>query len=162
MLLVFHLLPLLVISTLVLGEKAEGKAENVKPKDNTNFTLIVKDDLISLDSKEASLKEIVEEIGRRMDIEVDAHISKDEKVTQKFEKLLLVDALKKLSSNYGYIVNTEQNKKKVVKVFVLLKGKPAPDQKPSKPEVIEENVEVEKSEPKHFKFEFDPSEYLNK
>ncbi len=163
MLLNVRIIPLLVISSLLLVGNADGNTENDESKKSAYFTLTVKEDLISLDAKDASLKEIIEEIGHRMKIEVDANISKDEKVTQKFEKLPLADALKKLSSNYGYIVNTEKNEKKVVKIFVLLKGKPAPDVKPLKPETkIEDPIEEEKPEPKHFKFEFDPSEYLNK
>ena len=41
-----------------------------KPATKADFVLTVKDNLISLKAKEALLKEVLEEIGRRMKIDV--------------------------------------------------------------------------------------------
>ncbi len=53
------LISLLLIPASIVGEKAYGKTE-VKSENKADFDLTVKDDLISLNAKEASLKEIME------------------------------------------------------------------------------------------------------
>jgi hypothetical protein len=127
---------------------------------------VIKKGLISLDAKNASLKEITEEIGRKMDIEVDAQIGEEESVTEKFERLTLEDALDRLSANYAYLLDSEKKKGKIKKIVLLSKGsegkemvvsKPAP---PSQSQHGEEKAEQAEERPEPFKFEFDPSKYL--
>jgi hypothetical protein len=57
------ILSLLIIPSVLFGEEADG---------NASFDLTIQDNLISLSAQEASLKEIAEEIGRTIYIEVDA------------------------------------------------------------------------------------------
>jgi hypothetical protein len=146
---------------MILSAEAETKKEG-----SADFDLVIQDDLISLDARDASLKKIVEEIGRRMDIEVDAQIGEDEKVTEQFEKLSLEEALDRLSANYAYLLDPEKDKGKIKKIVLLSKGgegkgmvmsKPAP---PPQSRQVEEPARQAEERPEPFKFEFDPSKYL--
>ena len=88
-----------------------------------DFVLTIKDSLISLTAKDASLKEIVEEIGRRMKIEVLADISEEEeKITIGFDKLSLGDAIKRLSTSYAYVWNSEKEEGKITKIVLFARG----------------------------------------
>lgn len=149
---------LLVIPTLLFGENAFGNAER-ESEEKSSFELTVKDDLITLSANDASLKEIVEEIGEKMNIKAVANIHAEEKISVEFERLSLTKALEKLSSNYGYIMNTEKDKKKIARIFVLPKGKNTAKGKLSKPEP-EGTVKEKKTQLEPFKFEFDPSEFV--
>ena len=123
----------------------------------TAFDLVIKDDLISLSAKDASLKQIVEEIGRRMDIKVDVHIADDEKITEQFDRLPLEDALKRLSANYVYLLNSEKEKGKTARIVFLKKGIKEKGSGQSTMTARESQKDVSKK-PEPFKFEFDPSE----
>src|ERR1700757_1116825 len=86
--------------------------------DNKDFVLTVKDNLISLDAKNASLKEIVEEIGRQMKVDVVANIPEEKKVTTKFDKLSLEGAIKKLReyADIIYLKGSGKDQKKITKI----------------------------------------------
>ena len=159
--LLFRLLPLLLTPTLVLGEKVEGNTA-AKSKNRVDYTLTIKEDFISLNAKDVSLKEIIEEIGHKMQIKVVGNISEEEKITVKFEKLSLVEAIKKLSKNYGYLMDSKKGEKKITKIFVLPKGKEtvAPIFTAKEPG-IHEREDKESKRPEPFKFEFDLSEFVN-
>lgn len=141
----------------------------VKPK--PAFVLTVQDNLVSLKAKDAALIEVLEEIGKRMKVEIVGAVSEKEKVTAEFEKLPLEEAIKRLTPNYSHAMVSDPSGKGISKIIVLQKGgetarpipatKPAeikrPETKPApsvKQEVIEEKPPVQQ-EP--FKFEFDPS-----
>jgi len=116
------LIPLVVISPSLFGKKAYG--EKVKGEAaQKGFYLAVEDSLISISANVASLKKILEEIGQIMKVEVVVNIPEEERINIKFHRLSLADALEKLSLNYGYIMNTEGEKKKIARIFVLPKGK---------------------------------------
>ena len=70
----------------IFGGEAERSPKG-KPAAKADFVLTVKDNLISLKAKDASLKEVLEEIGRKMNIEVLALLPEQEKITTEFEKL---------------------------------------------------------------------------
>lgn len=132
-------------------------AETMERK--TDFDLVIKDKLISLNSKDASLKQIVEEIGRRMDIRVDVHAAEDEKITEQFERLSLEDALKRLSVNYVYLINSEKEKGKTARIVLLKKG--TKEKGSVQPIVTAQGSQKEMSKkPEPFKFEFDPSGHM--
>ena len=170
---------MLIIPAVLFGEEADRNSKR-KSESKADFVLTIKDDLISLSAKDASLKEVVEEIGKRMKIEVVAHISDDEKVSMEFEKLSLEDAIERLSRNYVY--EKESDKGKITKIMLLRKGKEEMLSKPTtkEPEIkkgeglmepgsrgkegVTQQPEVEGEDkekpprPEPFKFEFDPSE----
>ena len=102
-----------------------------------------------------------------MKIEVVANISEKEKITIRFDKLSLEDAVKKLRTSYAYVWNSEKKEGKITKIVLLPEGKGTAvstikeEKKLVKSESsVGKEAEGEKSprsEP--FKFEFDPSEF---
>jgi len=57
-----------------------------------------------------------------MKIEVVADISEEEKITTKFDKLSLEDAVKKLRTSYAYVWNSEKKEGKITKIVLLARG----------------------------------------
>lgn len=147
---VLLLMSLLLIPASLLGESAYGETEG-KVEEKAGFELTVKDDLISLSAKDASLKEIIEELGSSMKIDVIGNIPEGEKISVKFDRLSLKDALEKLSSNYGYVIDSGKEENKIAKMIILPKGEESRIQE-------REGTTPVKHEP--FKFEFDPTENM--
>ncbi len=153
--LILLVLPFLVMPATVLfggesGKKIEGAASA-----KADFVLTVKEGLISLSAKDSSLKEIIENIGDAMRIEVIGNISDEEKISVDFDNLSLKDALGKLSTNYGYLTDSEKEGKKnhgnnITKIVILPKGNEAA--------LAGSTVR----EPEPYKFEFDPKKFLDK
>ncbi len=141
---------LLVLPMALFGGKSEGKIER-KSEEKAGFELMVKDGLISLSAKDASLKEVIEELGNSMKIDVIGNIPEEEKISAKFEEVSLKDALEKLSSNHGFLMDSDYGNSKIAKIIILPKGKE------SRVQEIERTIPV-KHEP--FEFEFDPMEHM--
>jgi hypothetical protein len=76
----FLLLSLFTTRTILFGAETPTKPQGA-PTTRTDFVLTVKDNLISLSEKDASLKEVLEEIGRRMKIDVVGNVAENEKIT---------------------------------------------------------------------------------
>jgi hypothetical protein len=170
---------LLIIPLATHGEETE------KTPVNSNYTLTINDNLISLDAQGASVKEVVEEIGRRMDITVISEIPDGRRVTVKFEGLTLEAAIERLRdyADIAYIKESEDKDAKVTKILVFEKGKGTQQSKlvnveergeemeetgigfeevvgePDQAGNSEGTAEGESEEPEPFKFEFDPSQY---
>ena len=119
--LLFVFFSLLVPGSIFAGEvdnKTEARLAN-----KADYFLRIEKGFISLSAKDASLKQIVEEIGRELNIEVVAHISQDDRITAEFQALPLEDALKRLSSNYYvHYSKAENDKDKISKIVLLPKG----------------------------------------
>ncbi len=111
-----------VIPTTLFGWEAGEKTEE-KLEDKADFDLSIKGGNISLSAKDASLKEILNEIGQRIKVEVVGNIPEGEKVSVEFDKLSIVEVLEKLVINYGYITESEGGEKKITKIIVLPRGK---------------------------------------
>jgi len=114
---IIALLPLLIIPTILSGMEVNKKSES-----HSEYILKVKGDHISLKAKDASLKDILEEIGRRMKIEVIANITREQKITIELDMMYLGDALKRFKTNYAYITKTEKQKGNITKIVVVPKG----------------------------------------
>jgi type II secretory pathway component GspD/PulD (secretin) len=163
------LISLLITPNSLFGGEADKKSE-VNSKSRADFVLTIKNSLISLTAQDASLKQIVKEIGRRMKIEVVADISKEEKITMRFDKLSLEDAIKRLRTSYAYVWNSEKEGGKITKIVLLPEGKgTVPSRSTTKESKIKEEKSLVKPEskekssrPEPFKFEFDPSEFMEK
>jgi hypothetical protein len=84
------------------------------------FVLTVQGELISLRAEDASIKGIIEEIGRRMDIRVKVEIPTAAKVTLAFEQLPLPEVLKRFGKyvNYGYVEHWEQGELRISTITV--------------------------------------------
>jgi len=98
------------------------KQPKLNSQNQTDYVLKVKGNLISLKAKDASIKEILEDIGRRMKIEVVANLSREEKITVEFDMMYLGDAIKRFRKNYAYITETEKERGKITKIVVVPKG----------------------------------------
>lgn len=115
------LFSLLIPSHLLAGEVEEKT--KAKPDSKTDYVLKIEKGLVSLVAKDASLKQITEEMGRELNIEVDALMSPDDRITVEFQSLPLEDALKRMSSNYYvHYSKAEDNKNKINKIVLLPKG----------------------------------------
>jgi type II secretory pathway component GspD/PulD (secretin) len=157
---VFLIAPLFFFTSPIdlFGADAQTKLQST-PTAKANFVLTVKDNLISLKAKDASLKEILEEIGRRMKIDVVAAVPENEEVTVDFEKLTLEEAVNRLSTNYSYQIDSEKTGKRITRIVVLDKRKietgaskptPAMEQKAVKAE--SKLPEAVTKQPEPFKF----------
>jgi len=109
------LLFLLTISNALFGSEAHKKTR----EKSANFILTIKDDLLSLRARDASLKEILEAMGRRMKIVMVGNIPEEERITIRFDKLTLEDAIKSLSKNYAFVKESEREKGKITKITIL-------------------------------------------
>jgi hypothetical protein len=118
--LIILFLPLFMTSSRVSAAEADRSPKG-KPGAKADFVLTVKDNLISLDAKNASLKEILEEIGRKMKIEVLAGIPDTKKITAEFENLSIEEAINKLSTNYSYAMDSTNGERRITKIIVLEK-----------------------------------------
>jgi len=147
-----------------------------------NFVLTVEANRLSLDAQDASLRAILEEIGRKMHLEVLGEIPAQETITAAFHNLPLEQALHQLSSNFGYQMKSEKGGQEISKIFVLPKGTgtntrlTTEEVEPRKEIVIphsepilqaesakDEETDKEKpTRPEPFKFQFDPSAMLDK
>ncbi len=114
--------PLPIIPTTLFGWEADEKSEE-KLEGKTDFDLSIKEGNISLSAKDASLKEVLKEIGQRIKVEVVGNIPEGEKVSVEFDKLSIVEVLEKLFINYGYITESEGGEKKITKIIVLPREK---------------------------------------
>jgi hypothetical protein len=100
----------LLAPVLPAAQTVEGNTESNakgKPATKADFFLTGKDNLISLKAKDASLKEVLEEISRRMKIDVLASIPDNQKITAEFEKLSIGEAVKRPSTNRSLLTGSQ-------------------------------------------------------
>jgi hypothetical protein len=82
-----HLFLSLILSLIFFGHsfaQESAKTKTVQEIKGVGYKLFIKDHRITLKSKEASLKMILEDIGQEMNVEVVARILEEEKVTIQF------------------------------------------------------------------------------
>lgn len=143
---------------LVIAQTDAYSAQSSQPSQSEStrqapFTLTIENNLISLTARAASIKAILEEIGRRMNIAVVAAIPADETLTTEFSRLPLKDALKKLSENHAYVTDSAKDTGRITKIMVTPGGKEAARAMSA---ANKSTKEVGVSQPEPFKFEFDP------
>jgi hypothetical protein len=149
----------LAVVLLTLSQTAQPQTLDGTPAPQTTFVLTIQDDLISLSATEASLKAIIEEIGRRMSIPVRVEIPAAAKVTLGFERLSLPEVLKRLGRyvNYGYVEHWAQGALRISAITVhSLKGAP-----PAAGPGVDASQVVEEKRPRaRLEMNIDPSKYL--
>jgi len=127
------------------------------------YELSVKDNLITLNAKDAFLKKILEDIGQRMNIEVFARIPAEDKITIRFANLTLEEALKKFRTNYALVTDSKDKNGNIKQIVVVPEGQQAnlylKDVKKVESKGKKGTAEEKPSKPEPFKFEFDPSKY---
>lgn len=173
------LLCLLIAPNRILGGEAK-REPRVESVSNLNFILTVHEGLLSLMAEDASIKEIIEEVGRRMSVEVVAQIIEEEKITIAFDKLTLENVLKRLR-RYVNIASlsrssSERGQEKITKIIVFPKSEGTMLSRPTLSESeVKEGVTLEKSEnlvrenvkrgsaqSEPFHFKFNPLEFMEK
>jgi hypothetical protein len=177
MLLVFFLVLLLslFITPINLFGWEDDRAPQGVAEGQANFSLTIQENLISLDAEEGSLKEIIEEIGRRMNIEVIAHVSDEERAAIAFDRLSIEEVVRKLREYVKIIYVIKDSEKKqgeITKIVVFPKTQATALSRPmTTPEIRQREslVKPERSDgeetaketprPAPFKFEFDPSKF---
>lgn len=167
----------------VLAGEADKQPEG-QSVEQGDFELTIEGDLISLSAEDASLEAVVQEIGRRMSIDVDAYIPAEERITVEFDNLPIEAAIKRLSERFLYLTDTSKGDHRVTKIYLLPKGEErvlSSREDTGSEETIEqdptikgeetvlsskegigskETVEQDPSRPEPFKFEFDPKASL--
>ena len=110
---------------MAAAQIVRGEAEKNpkgKPAAKADFVLTIKDNLVSLNAKDASLIEILEEIGRRMSIEVFALLPEQEKVTTEFETIPLEEAIERLIRNYSHLIVSQEGDRRITRIIALQKS----------------------------------------
>lgn len=168
-----------VLLCVIPGQLFGGDVERtspVPPTPNAAFVLTIHEGLLSLRATEASLKEILDAIGRQMRIEVVTQLPADQRVTLAFDRLSLDAALKRLS-RYASIasltrLDAGEGQGTVTQITVLPKGAGSVRSSP-RPEKAgsvttserggpEELTQEEPPRPESFGFSFDPSQFLDR
>jgi hypothetical protein len=106
---------------------------------------------VSLTANEAHLNEIFSRLGRELDIEVNANLPDDPRVTMEFMDQPLPEALKQMAESYMLV--TDDVDGRVIKIFVLPKGDGAYE--PTSPVPTTEKGAPRDTENAAFQFEFD-------
>jgi hypothetical protein len=92
--LIILFLSLFITSHDVSAAEADRSPKG-KPASKADFVLTVKDNLISLEAKNASLKAVLE-----------AGIPDTKKITAEFENLSIEEAVSRLITNYSYVMDS--------------------------------------------------------
>ncbi len=151
--------PMLMMPAALLAGQTE------EPKSQDGFVLGVSEGLISLVAHDAVLREVVEEMGRQLGIEVAAQISREERITVEFTQLSIEEAINKLVEFTSLAYRTESmgEKQKITKL-ILVSASEEPLSSASRESGVEstqgESEQAERPEP--FKFQFDPSQMKEK
>jgi hypothetical protein len=98
---------LLLICPVVSSASELNQNSNEKLENKVKYELSIKNNLITLNAKDAALKKILEDIGQRMNIEVFARIPAEDKITTQFANLTLEEALKKFKKNYALVTDSK-------------------------------------------------------
>ena len=153
-----HVPLLLYLSVIFLtfAPAPHSQTLDSRPASRVPFILTVQDDLISLRANNASIKAIVEEIGRQMNIQVKSEIPAAAKVTLAFDRLPLPEVLRRLGKyvNYGYVERGEQEGGQISAITIhSLKGEAF---------LTQPGAEVSRQAPpaKALELEIDPRQFL--
>ena len=110
-----------ITATQIFEGEAQTSAKG-KPATKADFVLTVNGNLISLQAKDASLKDVLEEIGRKINIEVFALLSEQEKTTVGFENLPLKEAIERLIRNYPHLIVSQEGDSRITRIIALQKS----------------------------------------
>ena len=161
----FGLLLCLIFPALSSGIELK-EISNDEFENKVKYELSIKDNLITLNAKDAFLKKILEDIGQKLNIEVFARVSAEDKITIQFADLPLEEALKKFKTNYAYITDSRKKEGKITRVVVVPEGQQASlslkDVKKMESKGKKSIAKEKASKPDPFKFEFDPSKFIDK
>jgi len=164
---------MLVLSLLIIYNNVEGETgsdgSGNESESKGSYSLTINENLITLSATNASLREIVEDIGLRMKVEVVTHISHDETISLKFDNLSLEESIRRLSTNHVYLMDSEKEKGGITKIVLVPKGQEKVSSVRIQERTMSNKFSREKSKKKTsgkssetvpFKFEVDPSMFV--
>jgi hypothetical protein len=113
---------------LVVAQTDALSAQSSQPSQSKStrqapFALTIDNNLISLTARDASIKAILEELGRRMNFTVVATIPAEETITAEFNRLPLKKAVKRLTANYAYVTDSAKDTGRLTKIMIAPGGK---------------------------------------
>jgi hypothetical protein len=110
----------LAVVGLALTREAHPQSQEGASTRQPPFVLTIQGELISLRAEDASIKAMIEEIGRRLNIRVKVDIPTTAKLTLAFDQLPLQEVLKRFGKhvNYGYVEQWEQGELRVSTITV--------------------------------------------
>ena len=162
----YFLLALLLHLTLpaALSGSESNQITNEEIGKKGSYEFSIKDNLISLNAEDAFLKKILEDIGQKMNIEVFASIPAEDKITIQFANLPLEESLKKFKTNYALVTDSKDKNGNIKRIVVVPEGQQAQlslrEFEKNEPKVDTGVAGENTSKPEPFKFEFDPSKYM--
>ena len=127
------------------------------------YLLTVDGPLVSLRAQEASLKTLLEDLGRQMGIEVVAHISRAQTLTLAFDRLSVEEALERFRdyANIVYVKDSPEADGKIRRVIAIPQQAGARTGAPAR-SVREDPPNKESSRLAPFQFTFDPAQHEQK
>ena len=87
------------------GQESSTSDENLRKK---SFYLSICNGLVSLDAKEANLREILTEISNRTKIVIEIGADVEENISTSFREIPLVEALKKITGNWAMVFDADR------------------------------------------------------
>jgi hypothetical protein len=128
-------------------------------RSNSLFALTVRNGRLSLVASHASLQAVLQEIGRRMAIDVKAEIPVGELITTNFNQLTLNEALHALFNqvpNYGYVIVQDKHSGQITRILASTKENTAVSG--PEPEAPSTSADNSTEQPQPFTFDIDPSQ----
>jgi hypothetical protein len=130
------------------------------------FVLTSQDQQVSLEARDASVKAIMEELGRQLHIEVKVSVGAEKTVQVTFAQLSVEEVLERLkaAADIDYFIAYQKDVRtqaeKISRIEIVAKGTGAMAQPPAPVKVVPAEGQEEHPAEAPFGFEFDPSKYL--
>jgi hypothetical protein len=131
------------------------------------FVLTSQDQRVSLEARDASVKAIIEELGRQLHIEVKVSVGAEKTVQVAFEQLSVEEALERLKAvaDIDYVIayqkDAQTQAEKISRIEIVAKGTGTMARPPAPVKVVPAEGQEEHPAEAPSGFEFDPSKYLN-
>ena len=110
---------LFTISGVCYGDRSQESSNIKELLRKKSFYLSICNGLVSLDAKEANLREILTEISNRTKIVIEIGADVEENISTSFREIPLVEALKKITGNWAMVFETGQDVKHLSRVVIL-------------------------------------------
>ena len=127
------------------------------------FRLTVNGHLVSLQAQEASLRALLEELGRQMGIEVVARLPREQTLTLAFDRLQIEEALERLRA-YANIIYLQESTEAHAPIRRIIAIPRQPGEQTGEPARSRraEPSDTATSRPAPFQFTFDPAQHEKK
>ena len=142
-----------------------GEAGNpTTPSTRTGeFRLTVDGNLVSLQAQEASLKALLEDLGRQMGIDVVARLPREQTLTLAFDRLHIEEAIERLRvyANIVYLKESTEAHAPIRRIIAIPRQAGEQTGEPARSRSAEPS-DTAASRPAPFQFTFDPAQHEKK